>query len=293
MTAPNTSSSQNPRNSFPPWRFSNKIMNASDAQLDGASSSCERWEWRCAGLVILAVIAEVIIAWVHCPYDSLFNVLGNALADAAVAIGIVGEVIFGRFDARIQTELRRRSNAKLTDAVKAASDANDRAANAELETEKLRIIASWRALTKEQHESLALTLRASGAGASVRFCVLMNDQESLAFAHRIAIPFRAAGWAVGYRFDSYTHNIMTGLMLPEPRDNWLEEIGVVNGRVRYAFSSSGISFANGWPLAPYMSTTDDAPLSAPIALVYVGPKPGSMLETIPKQSANAANAEAR
>ena len=69
-----------------------------------------------------------------------------------------------------------------------------------------------------------------------------------------------------------THNIMTGLLLPEPRDNWLEEMKVVNGRVRGAFISAEIDFVNGWPLEPYVYTDDNTPLSAPIAWIHVGPK---------------------
>jgi hypothetical protein len=277
ISAPIPSPIQKSENAFPAWRMPNGTINASDTQLEESSSSCERWAWGGAGLVIAAVIAEFAIAICHPPYDSFFERWGSALADLLIAAGIGGEVIFAMMGTRCQTELRRRSNDKVAAAVKAAGEANDRAAKAELETEKLRIIASWRALAKKQHESLVIALRAGGSGASVRFCVLMNDQESLAFAHRIAIPFRTAGWAVGYRFESYTHNIMTGLMLPEPRENWLEEMKVVNGRVRDAFMSAEIDFVNGWPLEPYVYTDDNTPLSAPIASVYVGPKHPPML----------------
>ncbi len=256
---------------LPAWCLPNGTIKATENQLESASSSCERWAIWCGALVVVSVIAELVIAWAAPPYNSFLAY--SAITDAAIAIGIVGEVGFGMWNSRIQTELRSRSNAKLGEAVKAAGDANDRAAKAELETEKLRIAASWRSLSKEQYESLALALRTGGPGASLRICVLMNDQESLAFAHSIAIPFRAARWAVGYRFESYTHNIMTGLMLPEPRDNWLEEMKVVNGRVRDAFISAEISFVNGWPLEPYQFAEDNTPLSAPIAWLYVGPKP--------------------
>ncbi len=152
-----------------------------------------------------------------------------------------------------------------------------RAATAILETEKLKAATSWRRLDQKQHETLALSLRASGDGASVRFCVLMNDQESLHFAQLISGPFAAAGWAVGYRFESYIHGIMTGILLPESQDNWLEEMKDVNGRVHAAFIAAEIRFVNGWPLKPYMYTDDNAPLGAPIAWVYVGPKPMPLL----------------
>lgn len=107
----------------------------------------------------------------------------------------------------------------------------------------------------------------------MRFSVLMNDQESLHFAQLISIPFRAAGWSVGYRFEAYTHGIMTGILLPEPSESWLDEMKHVNACVKDAFISAKVRFVNGWPLKPYMYTDDGAPLGAPIASVYVGPRP--------------------
>jgi hypothetical protein len=116
MTAPIASPIQNPRNSFPAWRLPNGIMNASDSQLDEASSSCELWEWGFAGLVVAAVVVEIIIAYIHPPYDSVLNEWGGTFADVAVALGIAGEIIFSRMDSRIQTEQRRRSNKELAEA---------------------------------------------------------------------------------------------------------------------------------------------------------------------------------
>jgi hypothetical protein len=84
------------------------------------------------------VIAEFIIAGVHPPYDSFLEQWGTATANAVIALGIVGEVIFGRIDARYQTELRKRSNDKLSDATsraamleKEAADARGRVADIE------------------------------------------------------------------------------------------------------------------------------------------------------------------
>jgi hypothetical protein len=131
MIVPSESPIQKPRNSFPAWRLPNGTINASDAQLDRASSSCEGWEWGFAGIVVAAVIAEIVIAYIHPPYDSLLNEWGTTLADAAVAFGIAGEIIFSRLDARIQTEIRRRSNEKV-------AAASDRAAKAETELIEFR-----------------------------------------------------------------------------------------------------------------------------------------------------------
>jgi hypothetical protein len=132
------SPSQKPRNSFPAWRLPNGTINASDFQLEAASSSCGTWEWGCAAVVVVAVLAEFLIAFIHPPYDSALNEAGTVFADAAIAFGIVGEVIFGRLDARIQTELRGRSDNRLANAAMAAGEAHARALEAELELQKIK-----------------------------------------------------------------------------------------------------------------------------------------------------------
>jgi hypothetical protein len=256
---------------FPAWYVPNGTINATENKLENASDSCERWSIWCGFLVIISVAAEFAIDVAEPTYGLFLRL--SAITGAGVAIGIVGEVLFNIKNSRIQTELRKRLSKQLESAIQSAAAANERAANAERDTEKLRAATAWRRLNQKQHESLALSLRASGPDASVKFCVLMNDQESLHFAQLISIPFKAAGWMIGYRFDSYAEGIMTGILLPEPRENWLEEMKIVNGRVRDAFMAAEIPFANGWPPQPYMQTNDDAPLRAPIAWVYIGPRP--------------------
>ena len=256
---------------FPAWDLPNGTKNASEPELEVASSSCETWGIWCGVFVVLSVAVELIIAWCDPPYETFLKL--SIWPDAVIGIGIVGEVLFGMLDSRIQTALRKLSNDELGEAKKEAGEANERAENAQKETEQLRAVTAWRRLSQNEHEALALALRGSGSDESVRFCVVMNDQESLNFAQYVSIPFKAAGWEVGFRFSSYTHGIMTGILLPTPSDNWLEGMKSVNGRVRSAFIAAGIEFVNGWPLDPYIWTDDHAPLREPTALIYIGPKP--------------------
>jgi hypothetical protein len=111
--------------------------------LEEASSSCERWAWASAGLVIVGVFAEFVIAIVHPSYDAFFERWGSAFADALIAIGVGGEVLFSMIGARCQTELRNRSNKKVAEAV-------DRAAQADLARVKLESQLAARTFTKEQ-----------------------------------------------------------------------------------------------------------------------------------------------
>jgi hypothetical protein len=199
MTAPSPNPSQNPRNSFPPWRFLEGTINAPEDQLEGLSSWCERWEWRCAGLVVLAVVVEIIIAWVHPLYDSPINKWGTTLADAAIALGIVGEVIFGRFDARIQTELRKRSNEQLASAAKSAAEANERAAKAnaraveaQAELEKFR---AMRILSPEQHERIVEKLQ-QFPGQEFSGAIGMGVGDGALLWRHLAGILQRAGWTL-------------------------------------------------------------------------------------------------
>lgn len=122
---------------LPAWYLPNGTKNASENQLENGSVSCERWSIWCGILVIVCIIAEFVLTIIKPSYD-LFLTL-SAIPDAGVALGIIGEVGFGIWNNRIQTELRNRSNAKLSEAIKIAGDAIERAAVAEQKTAELQI----------------------------------------------------------------------------------------------------------------------------------------------------------
>jgi len=134
-------------------------MNATDNAVENASSSCERWEWGCAAIVVVAVFAELVIAGLHPPYNSAWNRWGPAVADALIAFGIIGEVLFGRMDGRHQTELRGRSNEKLAAAIIGVAEANARAAEADLKRAELEAKLAPRRLSPEAMNILARELQ--------------------------------------------------------------------------------------------------------------------------------------
>jgi hypothetical protein len=108
---------------LPGWYLPKGTRNASEDELEGASSSCEKWGIWCGALVIVSVIAEVIAAIAQPSYD-LFLTL-TAATDVGVAIGIIGEVALGMFNNRIQTVLRSRSNDKVAAALDRATTAEN------------------------------------------------------------------------------------------------------------------------------------------------------------------------
>lgn len=174
---------------FPAWRLPNGTKNASDGELEKASYSCELWEIGFAGVVVTAVIVEFLIAGFHPPYDSFLEQWGSASANAFVALGIVGEVVFSGKDARIQTELRSRSNKQLAGAVEAASEANERAAKTDLARAELEKQLAPRMLNEEQWD-LIQSLRGKFETINIAF---ETDAESWWFATELQKAFMFAG----------------------------------------------------------------------------------------------------
>ena len=95
------------------WRLSRDIAETTDGELEAATEACEKLALLCAAVVIVGVVAEFIIAISHPSYDSGLERWGSILADAFVAVGIVGEVFFGMIERRYQTELRHRSDERV------------------------------------------------------------------------------------------------------------------------------------------------------------------------------------
>lgn len=195
------------RKPFPAWRLPDGVVKATDAELDSASVSCGIWEWGCAAAVVLAVIAEFVIAFIHPPYDSGLNEWGTLISDAAIAMGIVGEVIFGRLDARIQTELRSRSDKRLARATEVAAEANAQAAEAQRETAKLNVaVEEQRKQNLELEQALAprflefmAPVEALKKFAGTKVMVGAVDEiESQRLAWTIREILKAADWDVSH-----------------------------------------------------------------------------------------------
>jgi hypothetical protein len=91
-----------------------------------------------AAAVVIAVLAELLIAWIEPPYHSFLAY--SAVTDAVVAIGIAGEILLGTiWNNKIQTELRKRSNDKVAEAIELAAKASERTAILEKETVEAKL----------------------------------------------------------------------------------------------------------------------------------------------------------
>jgi hypothetical protein len=147
------------------WYLPNGTKKASTDELERASSSCECAGVWCGVLVVVCVVAELIIAWYDPGYETFLKL--SLVPDAGIGLGIIGEVLFGMRNSRIQTELRERSNRALAAAVKDAADARK-------ETEFLRERLAWRTISWEQEESLKYAL-SDLKGSAVAVWFVMND----------------------------------------------------------------------------------------------------------------------
>jgi hypothetical protein len=208
---------------LPAWYLPDGTTYAAENQLEDASSSCELWGIWCGVLVVGSVFAEFVIAGVHPPYDSFLEQWGSASADAAIALGIVGEVMFGMWNNRIQTELRKRSNDKLGAAEKAASEANERAAQlgkeaaeARLEFERLRSQLAPRRLTTEQFNKIVESLQGRKLYAVIAF--VDSDPETYVYAADICSALIASGCLAEERSGRFTSPVFGLHLLPRPGD---------------------------------------------------------------------------
>jgi hypothetical protein len=189
---------------FPAWRLPNGINKASDGDLERSTSSCERWAIASGLLVVLGLIVEAVVAFIHPSYDSPVETWAPFIADTLVALGVAGEVLFTMMSSRRHSELLIRSNAKLTDAIMRAGEATKKASMAEarasianqkaqeaiLELEKFR---AERILTGQQMARIAEKLK-QFAGTEYDMALHSNDPELMGFLYFIETTLLKGGW---------------------------------------------------------------------------------------------------
>jgi len=268
-------------------------MNAANDELEKSADSCEFWGWLCAGLLGVGLLGELAIAASHPPYDSFLEQWGASLADALVFLGVAGEVQFGRMASRRQAELRRRSDTEIAEAKKRSAEANARAAEAALETERLRTQFGWRAISAGEMAILIRALARSIGPVIISF--VAGDAESQAYAQQFVFAFRHAGWATSLAACTYAQ-IVFGLSVPERSDEGAEP----SKALRAALREAGIAFdsapvpnweaSTSWSFKPEIGgiVRPMPRFAEKPALLYIGPK--AMPWAIPPDDMNSAAA---
>lgn len=199
MSSP-TNTAQKGCGPFAVLRRAKNVKNASEVERNALRDDAERIETWSVNLVLGAIVLEAIV-WISplCPF--LFK-LGNFLADAAVALGIYGEVRFGHVAGTVL-------KIQLAEATERASKADEKAAAANLEVARLQVQMAPRVLTEEQIASLSSLKGQEGIAANVTWAL---DLEASTFAWQIVNALMAAGVTVKI-FDPRLGNLWTG--------NWL------------------------------------------------------------------------
>jgi hypothetical protein len=240
----------------------NDFINATNKQLEDSSESREHRAFRFAGLVILGLVSEVAIAIAHPAYDSFWDRWGSVFADVLVAVGVAGEVLFGRMGHRRDAELQKRSK-------KLLAEANERAAKAELETEWLKSQFAWRRLSPDSIKLISDTLDGFQK-MSVMITFVGNDPESNNFSHELGTVFKKNGWKFGFTSGSFAGAVTFGVIIAQPSSK--DEIAAC-AAVRTAASKAGVKFFGGFIPQWFMGSGSGESVASPCAQIYVGPKP--------------------
>jgi hypothetical protein len=255
MSSP-TNTAQRGRGPFAVLRRAKNIKNASEEERSALLEDAERIESWCAWLVLFAIVLEVVV-WISplCPF--LFKA-GNALSDGAVAIGILGEMRFGQVVGNILKIV--------------LAEAVERAANAELETEKLRARFSWRRLSAKQSAAVSKVL-ASEPPHSLRITYPGNDPEANTFAREIGLAFSKNGWKVGFVAHSSSQEVVFGLRIPTTVYPLRPDVAILCNLVQKAISQAGIEYTYHPFAITGMSMGSGVATDWPCPIMYVGSKP--------------------
>jgi hypothetical protein len=146
--------------------------------------------------------------------DFLFSLSNIVLVvgAAAVLIGTIGSIKMGSVreyfsDIRISENERETSKANVR-----AAGLEKEAANARLETEKLKAVVAWRTISATQNGEMERVLSAKPGSVNLRW--MDGDPEALFFAIQISQVLQRAHWSVAPTSFKPANGIMFGFVLP-------------------------------------------------------------------------------
>ena len=155
-------------------------------------------------MVVAGVFSELAIAWFHPSYDSLWERWGSTIANAAVLLGVAGEIQFSMMAFRRDKELKRRSDEQV-------AEARERAAKADLARAELEAKLLPRMLNQDQWDFVQ-SLRGKFSEIAIAYEV---DLETQWFASKLRDAFFSARISVAmYPRSSDVHS--AGILIFEP-----------------------------------------------------------------------------
>jgi hypothetical protein len=207
--------------------FSASKSNAKISPEDKQVERFERLEDTCAWLVVVGIIVEYlpkVVIWLSVRNWRTFRDLIGGLI---LTLGIGGEILFGRKASSIE----KRQLARLHER---AAKAEGRAAELQLEAERLRAQLTWRSIDSDQFAKLIPKLLSNRGSVVLEY--MNGDVESQYFASGLENVFASAKWNTGL-FAGNGFCGFFGVVIPRP---YGEIIGPTLA-ILEAFKDAGIS----------------------------------------------------
>jgi hypothetical protein len=150
--------------------------------------------------VVLGLLIEVVLTVRFPKGVTYLERWGPVFADALIALGVTGEVIFAA-RARSKAEaLKVISDQKVVGANTAAAQAHERAAALEKEaaearerTAEIEKLTAWRRISPEQHSSISVAIRDAEPKITLRIEYQSGDMEAFMYARGISRVLEQSG----------------------------------------------------------------------------------------------------
>jgi hypothetical protein len=240
-----------------------------EEKLKDRVSANEGWSKFSGWVVVAGLLIEIGLAAAFREHKYWVENWAPVLADVLVALGVYGEIHFSGKVSKAEEALRQISDQNV-------ANANERAAAAQRDTERLRVQFGWRRLSSKAIKLLSDSLRESHQSLreyrhrQVSITYFGSDPESSNFAHELGSQFLEDGWTVRYVSALYTGRIVFGLLVPHLAysDNTMVNIA------RAALSSARIEFKEDeFPMAVMSNPEPGSIVGNNAVRIYVGPKP--------------------
>jgi hypothetical protein len=185
---------------------------------------------------------------------------------AMVASGVALELTFGFRGTHLQGVLTARSKVELGKAVKAAGEANERAANAELRTAEIERLTAWRHISPEQRDAIATEVGKIGSDNIDLLVEWQNgDAEAFMYSRELIRAFVHTGVTkIRWLANSHVQATWFGL-------NWAASDERIDLELLRELLPPIQAARLPIDLSRHLGRTN--PPSAPNLYVFVGPKP--------------------
>jgi hypothetical protein len=199
-------------------------MKSSDdtEELEASIEALGYWMVVSTGVVVVGLFIELIppLRKLWDDHD-LKEFVGSSVGSLLVAGGVSAELLVEFFARRKERKLKlrnaekdRQQQERLKLADVRIAEAEKGAAEARLETEKLRAQLAWRELTHEQTARLISELSVMPGSIVIEW--VDGDAEALRFSNQFRYVFTEAKWTVGTRCFRGGSLVVTGLLLSLP-----------------------------------------------------------------------------